>query len=448
MYLSAALDSAPNIEPSLAERERSYERFVRQHLRRNYAAHYLHGMLGMTGFRLVHAPTFVPAYLFALSGSKTLVGLGLAFGALGAVLSPIVGASQIEHRTRVLPIAVLTGMLMRLQVLGLGLAGFVFSGQPLLIAVIAFLFLLGVFSGAQRVTFQLLLGKVIPLELRGRLQAWRNVTGGMIAAALSYFAGTYFIGANLFGNGYGSTFLLAFVLTSLGLMALRVLMREPEPPVVRAPMRLAERVREFPGLLRANPALRHFLCAQGFAVAGRIATPFYILYANEIAPLTGANLGLLSLAYLGADTVANLAWGYAGDRIGFRAVLLTALSIWVGSTLLLLSAGDFPWLFLAFMGLGAAQSGYLMSTTTMILELGERHEMAMRLALSTTAEGIMTAAGPLIGGVVASALGYGVLFGTSIVCELAALAVLVWLVKEPRRQHDLGLHALIHSEDD
>ena len=35
-----------------------------------YAGHYLHGMLGMTGFRLVNAPTFLPAYLHAVSGSN------------------------------------------------------------------------------------------------------------------------------------------------------------------------------------------------------------------------------------------------------------------------------------------------------------------------------------------------------------------------------------------
>ena len=43
--------------------------------------------------------------------------------------------------------------------------------------------------------FQLLLAKVIPISQRGRLQAWRNVTGGLIAAGLSYAAGRWLIGA-------------------------------------------------------------------------------------------------------------------------------------------------------------------------------------------------------------------------------------------------------------
>ena len=65
-------------EPDLASREAAYEKFVWDNLRRNYLGNYLHGMLGMTGFRLVNTPTFLPAYLHMISGSNTIVGLGLA----------------------------------------------------------------------------------------------------------------------------------------------------------------------------------------------------------------------------------------------------------------------------------------------------------------------------------------------------------------------------------
>jgi MFS family permease len=435
------LESTPSTTTPRLDHEGAYEATVRSNLKRNYLAHYLHGMLGMTGFRLVNAPTFMPAYLFELSGSKTVVGLGQALSAFGSVVSPIVGATHIEHRKRVLPVAVLMGLLMRAQILGIGLAGWFVAGRQLLLTVLFFLFMLGLFTGAQRVAFQMLLGKVIPVQMRGRLQAWRNVTGGLIAAALSYFAGHYLIETNVFGNGYGTTFLLAFVLTSLGLTALRVFMREPEPPTVRPQTAMTQRVREFPHLLRSTPGLTSFLIAQTFAVAGRIATPFYILYASKSVAMSGSNIGTLTLAYLGADTVANLVWGYAGDRVGFRAILISALAIWSSSTLLLLQSSGMTGFCLAFCGLGASQSGYMMSVSTMVLEFGSREEMAMRLALSTTAEGIMGASGPLIGGVLASALGYTVLFSASIGCQVVALALLIWWVEEPRKRRLAGLAA-------
>ena len=427
----AAPEAIGATEPTLAEKEAAYEKFVWANLKRNYIGHYLHGMLGMTGFRLINAPTFLPAYLHMLSGSNTVVGLGLALQQLGGVLSPIVGANQIEHRTKVMPAALWMGGLARMQIIGMALAGWFLSGQSRVVAIIGFMFLFGLFMGTQRVVFSMLLAKVIPISRRGRLQAWRNATGGLIAAGLAYLAGRYFIDANLFGNGYSTTFIFAFALTSLGLTALRLLMIEPEPPTVRPRSRLIDRFKDFPALL-AEKGFLYFMIVQMLAITARMAVPFYILFASSTIELNGKNLGLLSLAFLGADTISNLVWGYLGDKTGFRLVMLLSLLVWVGSTVLLMGAHDFLPIFMAFFGLGAAQSGYMMSAGTMILEFGERDEMPMRIAFSATAEGIMGSIGPLLGGVISSTLGYGPMFSISIAFLIAALIVLITLVKEPR----------------
>jgi MFS family permease len=305
-----------------------------------------------------------------------------------------------------------------------------------------FLFLLGLFSGPQQVAFQLLLAKVIPISRRGLLQAVRNVTGGAIAAGLAWFAGHYIIQRNLFGNGYGTTFLLAFVLTSLGLTALRILMREPEPPTTRAKSRLFDRVREFPIMLTQDRAFMFFMIAQTLATTARVAAPFYILFAGRSMVLDGKNLGLVSLAFLGADTVTNLGWGLAGDRFGFRSTFIVSVACWIAATALLMAAPAMgahhlsldvrSVILLAFFGLGAAQSGFLMSSQTMVLEFGARDDIAMRLALTSTAQGAMSAIGPLAGGLIAASFGYQALFGVSIGFLLTALVILVTRVEEPR----------------
>lgn len=435
-----------HVDEGATDAEAAYERFVWANLPRNFAGHFIHGMLGMTGFRLFNAPTFLPAYLHLLSGSDFVVGLGQSLQQLGGVVSPVIGATQIEHRKRVLPVAILMGTLMRIQILGVALAGFLLHGRALLIAILSFLFLLGLFSGPQSVAFQLLLAKVIPISRRGRLQALRNVTGGAIAAALAWGAGRWLIQRNVFGNGYGVTFLLAFVLTSLGLSALQVLMREPEPPTVRARSRVLDRIREFPVLFRQDRGFMFFMIAQTLATAGRIAAPFYILYAGHSMPLNGANLGLLSLAFLGADTVTNLGWGLTGDRLGFRVTFAVALGVWIAGTVLLMSApmlmagrgeglqGVEGLILAAFFLLGAAQSGFLMSSQTLVLEFGSRDDIPMRLALTTTAQGAMNTIGPLAGGAVSAALGYEALFGVSLALLATALAVLLLLVEEPRHR--------------
>lgn len=424
---------APPVADDREARERQFKREVEANLKRNYTANFIHGMLGLTGFRLIHAPTILPAYIHLLTGSAALVGLGQALLQLGAVISPLVGASRIEHRVRILPNAIRVGSMMRLQILGLALAAWLLDGQALLVATMAFLFLLGVFTGMQRVAFQMVIAKVIPIDRRGRLQGWRNLTGGAIAAGLAYFAGHVLIERGVLGNGYAATFFLAFVLTSLGLAALHLLVREPDAPSVRAPMGMRERIRQFPDLM-ADRGYAWFMAAQALAVAGRIATPFYILFVADSlgVPLDGALIGLLSLAFLGADTAANLVWGHLGDWYGYRVTFLAALGVWIAATLVLFGAHNLAVFVVSFLGLGAASSGCMMSIQTMVLEFGQREDTPMRLALATTVEGAVSSAGPLIGGLIVYALGYQPLLALSAGLLSASFLVLLLRVREPR----------------
>jgi MFS family permease len=417
------------------EREAAYEGFVWKNLPRNFAGHFVHGMLGMTGFRLVNTPTFIPAYLHQISGgSDFFVSLGASLQQLGGVISPIAGAAQIEHRKKILPVSMFLGTMMRVQILGIALAGWFLGGTPLLVSVLVFLFLLGLFSGPQGVAFQFLLAKMIPIARRGQLQGWRNFTGGFVAAGLAWVAGKYFIGGNLFHNGYSTTFTLAFILTSLGLTAFRFLVREPEPPTIRAKSSLGDRMRDLAPMLRSNPDFMWFMIARTFAITNRVAQPFYILYAGKKLGFSGDLVGLTSFAFLGADTVMSLAWGYLADRYGFRSNFIIALVLWIVSTILLMQVSSWTWLFIAFFGIGAGNSGYQMSAQNIVFEFGHRDDMAMRLAFSNTAEGIMSTAGPLLGGVIAASFGYFSVFWVAIACEAVALVLLVALVEEPRKK--------------
>ncbi len=421
----------------------AYDRFVAGNLSRNYAAHFTHGMLGMTGFRLVNAPTFVPAWLHTISGSDALVGIGLSLQQLGGIVSPIVGAAQMEHRKRILPISVRLGSLMRLQVLGLALTAWFLGGVWALGAAFLFLFLLGLFQGPQRVAFQFLLAKVIPIRLRGRLQAWRNLVGGLIAAVLSYYAGSWLIAHHVLGNGYATTFFFAFILTSFGLFALQFFLREPDPVSTRPRVTFRERMRDVPALLRSDKGFAWFMVARTLAMGVRIGQPFFFLYAAASLGVSaesdpaqfGQMLAVLSFAFMGADTVMNLVWGYLADRGGFRSTFIIAMAMnAVAVAILMMFSDSFFWAVAAFCGIGGAWSGYIMSSTNIVLEFGHRHDVPMRLALSNTAEGFMGALAPVVGGVLAVVWGYEAAFAATIICVVASLVIAIWKVDEPRKR--------------
>lgn len=430
------LDEVPDAilsESDLPAREAAFEKFVWDNLRPNYIGNFVHGMLGMTGFRLINAPTFIPTYIYLLSGSSLVVGLGLALQQIGNVISPLAAGANLEHRRRIMPAAVLLGSLGRLAILGMALTGWFLTGSAQTISLLVMLFMFGIFMGAQRVAFNLLMSKVIPISVRGRLQAWRNAIGGLIAAVLAYFSGKYLIGANAFGNGYSTTFILAFLLTSAGLWFLQHQIREPEPPTIRSRSGLWSRLGDVPGLIAADRAYGWFLLVQMLAMAARIATPFYVLYVGRQMHLDGPTLGLLSLAYLGADTVSNIGWGYLGDRMGFRPVLLVSLLGWILATVLLMTLHTPAMVFLAFFFLGGSQAGYMMAANTMILEFGHRDDLPMRIGISATAEGVTATLGPLVGGALSQFYGYNVVFGVSLGLLAAALVTLILAVRDPRR---------------
>ncbi len=434
-------DIPPRGTSAVVEADAAYDKFVHDNLKRNYIGHFMHGMLGMTGFRLVNTPTFVPAYLHSISGSDFWVGIGTSLQQLGSIVSPIVGASQVEHRKKILPVSVTLGLLMRLQILGLAISGWFMAGPPALFFALLFLFLLGLFQGPQRVAFQLLLAKVIPIRLRGRLQAWRNLIGGLIAALLSYFAGSWLIANHVWGNGYATTFFVSFVLTSLGLTALQLMMREPEPPTVRARTRLRERMKDFPALLREDKGFAWFMVARTLVMGSRISQPFLPIYAAHILGIShelspeefGVMLAALSVAYMGADTLTNLVWGYLSDRQGFRSTFLLSTAINIAGVAAMMLCTSIETFAIAFLLIGAGQSGFQMSTTNIVLEYGHPHDVPMRMALSNTAEGAAGAFAPLLGAGLVLLWGYQSAFWASVATMAAALAIAIWKMDEPRR---------------
>ena len=428
--MSSGPDSAA---AAVADSERDYQAFIERNLKRNYVAHVFHGLLGQTGFRLVNAPTFLPAYVLLLSGSEFVVGLARSIQYLGMFLSPMIAANLIEHRRRVLPVGFLMGGLMRIQVLGLALAGLLLSPERAVQAICFFLFFFGFFTGMQGVIFNYLMSKVIPVERRGRLMGLRNALAGITAAVVAYLGSELLVENNLLGDGYAATFLLAFVLTSFGL-AMLMFVREPQPPDVRPPSQLMDRFRELPALFREDRAYTYYFLCRALATMGRMATPFYIVFASDTIGLSGTNIGLLSTAFVAANSVSNLGWGVMADRTGYRAVFVFTLVLWIASVGAMVASDSLTGFTLAFVGIGAGMGGFQMAAQNMVLEFGSRADLPVRIAVANSAQEAVGAVGPLLGGLIAVFFSLDILFGVAIAFQIAAIALVLSRVDEPRHR--------------
>jgi len=422
-----------NDDAALRRAERRYQLEIRRNLNRNFAVHLVHGMLGQTGFRLINAPTFLPAYILLLSGSDVAVGVALALQALGMTLTPLIGANLIEHRQRVLPAGLSTGGAMRISILGMGITGLVLDPPWALWAMFVWLTVFGLSQGMQGVIFNYLMSKVIPTSKRGRLTGLRNFLAGIISAGVALAGGHYFLGEHPDATGYSYTFLLSFVLTMIGLFALSFTI-EPVPPNLRPQRSLWHGLGEIPALLRDDPAFTRYFIARALATLGRMALPFYILHAGTAMAMTGENLGILTMAFTLAGTFSNLLWGNLGDRFGFRLVYLASIALWIASTLLLLAVDGLAASIAVFTGVGAASQGFQNAAQNLTLEFGHRNDLPMRIAIANTASELAGTIGPLVGGIIAHSLGYTTLFLVS-VAFLAAGGLMVALqVPEPRHR--------------
>jgi MFS family permease len=417
---------------NLIAEEEKYRDFVLGNLRRNYLAHLAHGLLGQTGFRLINAPTFIPAYVYFLSGSDIAVGIARSLQYLGMFLSPILSATLIEHRRRVLPIGFLVGGAMRIQVLGIALAGLLLPDFWALVAVCMFLGFFGFFLGMQGVIFSYLISKVIPVKRRGLLMGIRNTLSGITAAGVAYWGGRYLVGDNVLGDGYSATFGLAFILTALGL-AMLGFVREPEPPQVLAPSRFRDRLRDLPDLLRDDRPFALYFLARALATMGRMAVPFYFLYGIKLVNVPeGKALGILTLSFLASQTFTNFLWGWIADRSGFRRVFLLSLSTWVFASILLMNSTSLVMLSISFFIVGAGLGGFMLSSQNMVLEFGKREDLPMRIALANSGSEFMGAVGPILGGILASTFSYPPVFWLAIAFKVAAILVVLAFVDEPR----------------
>lgn len=429
----SGVDEPQRGRAELRRAERRYQIVVRRNLTRNFVVHLIHGMLGQTGFRLLQAPTFLPAYLLLLSGSNVAVGAALGLQALGMAITPLLGANLIEHRARVLPMGFIIGGGMRFSVLGIALSGLLLPPDWALVSIFLWMALFGLFQGMQGVMFNYLMSKVIPVSKRGRLTGLRNFLAGITSAGVAIVGGAYFLGSDPTVEGYSYTFVLAFVLTMCGLMSL-VFMKEPQPPTLRPRSSLLRRLSEIPALLRDDPAFTRYFAARALATTGRMALPFYILYAGASLELTGGNLGILTVAFTLAGTISNLAWGSLADRAGFRLVFLVSIALWIASTLLLMAGSGLIMMVVVFSGIGAAVQGFQNASMNLTLEFGQREDLPMRIAIANSASELAGAIGPLLGGGVAALLGYEALFATSVAFLLAGGLMVAYLVPEPRRR--------------
>lgn len=420
--------------------------------RRNLVAELLHGLFGHAGQRLFMAPTFLPAFLFALSGSEFVVGMARGIQALGTMLSPALGAAVIGHRVHIKWIGIGSGLFARSQMLVIGVAVLLLPPDVAVVVCLLSLAAKGFGNGFSNVTLNALRARVIPRHRRGIVLGVRNTLGGLVAAALAAWAGASFLanGDASTASAYAEIFILAFAISSLGLLGLAIT-REPAEAEVLPRRSLGETIGDGLSLLRADRHFASFFLAYGLGTVSRMGVPFYVLHASarleeQGGAMTGALLGALTTLWLLADTSTRLIWGSLGDRLGHALVMICGIGLWILAQLLLFVATGPGEMMLFFVLVGIASGGFNMGANSLVIELGAPAETALRFATVSTFAHLVATLAPVVGGIISAFAGFPSVFILCMAAQTVALALLIAFARRSS-SHPVNAHLILSDPE-
>jgi DHA2 family methylenomycin A resistance protein-like MFS transporter len=179
----------------------------------------------------------------------------------------------------------------------------------------------------------------------------------------------------------------------------------------------------------------------GFAMITLDATIVNVALGPMVADLGGSLAGAQWIvnAYTLSFAALLLTAGALGDRVGARAAFLVGLAIFAAGSAACSLAGSLAALIAARVaqGVGAA---WLMPASLALIAHGfpEPEERRAALAIWGAASGIGLASGPILGGVLVSAVGWPAIFLVNLPVAAVAAALLLHGVEEtPRHRHPL-----------
>lgn len=374
---------------------------------------------------------YLALYAVAFGATAAQIGVLSSMVALAGASAFLPGARLAERWGRRKLIVVLSaGLGARPALLALAVLPFFFEGRQV-IFIIAGLAALRYFMGGVGIpAWTSLTADLVPSAIRGRFLASRSVGMGVAALMAVPLAGGIINWAG-FPHGWEMAWLLAFLLGQASTLAYA---RIPEP----RPAPAAAVKSEGPGRLLDDT---NFLFFCGTALIWNLtlyaASPFFNVYLVE--NLGGSALwvgGLVAVA--GILELAGLSYfGPIIDRRGAKLVMVIGgLTIpFLPWAWILVQA---PWQIIPInVAGGFLWAAYNLGSLNLLLAISPDQKRPTYAAAYQSAVYLSAFAGPLMGGFLAQAFGYRLLFGVSGAGRLLSTLLFVRFVQEIRPRPSL-----------
>jgi MFS family permease len=369
-----------------------------------------------------------------LGAPNVIVGAIPAVMTLGWLLPSVFVAGHTASLPRLLPFVLRYTIWERIPFLVLAAAAFLVAerapGLTLGLLLVALLLTTAV-GGVLMPAWMELIGRVVPLGIRGRFFALSS-TAGAVGGLGGSFATAWVLGAIAPPASFGVCFLLAALFMAVSYAAL-VFVREPPGRAAGARTPLAVFLRGIPALLRRDRNFSWFLAARALAVVGAMGSGFYTVYALEVHRAAPQQVGYFTAFFYAGQVVGTLAFGWLADRTGHRVVIAIGMAAVASAGALALGAPGIAVFSFVFVLAGVHLAAHNVSNFTVLLEFAPTMaERPTYVGLGNSAIGPVAFVAPLAAGLIADVAGFATVFALAACAGAGALAVLLARVREPR----------------
>ena len=423
------------------------EQFIRKHLRYNVAVNLMDG--GFFGVALGFASfgTILPLFVASMTDSATLIGLVPAIHGAGWLLPQLFTANYTARLRRYKRTVLMTTIHERVPFLGFALVALLLPKIGLQAGLVVTFILLtwqGLGGGFTANSWTSMISKIIPPDSRGTFFGTQASVANLFISGAAVGAG-YLLDWLHLPFDFTARFLLASLFFTFSWFAL-ALTREPADhdkvveenprPFWHGAGRILKRDRNFNWFLTAR-TLSQF-ATMGFA--------FYIVYALRRFQMDVVTAGYLTATLTISQTVANAGMGWLGDHVGHRLMLILGAAAATFSSFLAWIAPSLAWFFPIFVLSGFTNVSIWTNGMTMTVDFSDEAERPFYIGLAQTLTAPATIIAPLIGGWIADTRGFTWTFALSTILSIVMMAILFFLVKDPRK-YAYARGAVLGAED-
>jgi MFS family permease len=272
--------------------------------------------------------------------------------------------------------------------------------------------------------------KLTPLRARGRLFAARSISGALLGIA-GGAAVSHVLAAYPYPLSFGILFLAAFAVMMASYLFLMTLHEDERSNRVLMRSHWRGSLSSLLGS-RADHNFRNYLVADALMIAAGMANAFFAIYGIEKFGLSDRYAGIFTVAMMASMILGSAMFGLIADRFGHRINMIISASGSVIACITALAAPRVEIYLLVFICSAATVALGTISRLPLIAELSPAAMRPTSVALANVVTSPFVLSG-IAAGWIADTAGYETVFYAAAFVSMAALAWLVFRVREPRR---------------